>query len=652
MEKTLRKYPVKLLVGLFFITPLFSSADMPRGDGPYLQTDAVATRLKLIISESYKKEAPFIRQYSRRFFKEYESVFPGKLFTKNFLVFASPKQQNLGGKSTVLPLSLLYIYPNVDLIDRAPIHNWLQDSLSHEMAHLYQQNLQTKFSRWLRFLMPSFFWLVYPNIYLHKLILEGNAVLLESIYGSGGRLFSGWDRAFVFSQLKNNISLKRIFNDYADLESLQEKYLHGGYFFAYLMEKHSLRKINSLFDRHKENIFFPIGAFSLNWVFKKTFGDSFQNLFKKYRAFYLPEALKQKNARGKILITSKTSAPLNSDSERIYFMVSDGKTSPLLAIADKKTLKLFTEKRNMPIGKVFFIRGNFYSAGTGRTGTLVSESSLFKQGYIPLRKYNSRYVMDIQNNRSLSFATDQGPLGFPLYVNESFYGFAESTAVMDKKGNVYYFRQNKTKRTLYRNKTAVWSFKGYYGFPLEADESSLYFIGPTKYGSGLFAYTDRSVVRLSPSDTIVSGRKINEKKFLVSEVGPYGYSYKIITLKKTKQLPYSYQYSFKKRFDFQIPLEEFAKNKGLAKQDLKKEPSISTDSHPQKLQFFSGQSLPYPQIPPFRQHREGLKKQKPLRTGTKKSESANRISINSKSFYPTGKVLIRNSLLLSIITNP
>lgn len=601
MNRSLRKSPVKLLLGLLFIAPLASLAYMPRGDSPYLQEDAVTSRLKIIISEQYKKDAPFIRQYSRRLFKEYESVFPGKPSQKSFLVFVSPHLQNLGGKATVLPLPLLYIYSNVDHINKAAIHNWLQDSLSHEMAHLYQQNLQTKLSRWLHFLMPPFLWPVYPNIYLHKLILEGNAVLLESIYGSGGRLFSGWNRAFVFSQLKKNIPLKRIFNDYADLESLHEKYLHGGYFFAYLMEKHDLRTINSLFDRHKENIFFPIGAFSLNWVFKKTFGDSFQNLFKQYRAFYLPEALKQNTAKGKVLITSKTAAPLNSDSERIYFMISDRKTSPSLVILNKKTLQLSTKKRDMPVGKVFSIKGSFYSAGTGRTSTLISETSLFKTGYIPLREYNSHYVMDIQSNRSLSFATDQGPLGFPLYVNESFYGFAESTAVMDKKGNVYYFRQNKNRRTLYHNKTPLWSFEGYYSFPLEAKRGKLYFIGPTRYGSSLFVYKKGSVARLSPSDTIVSGRKINEKQFLVSEIDSQGYNYKIIALKKTNQLPYSYQYNFKKRFDFQILPKKLTKNKLAVKQDSK---------------------------------RNALKKSKSLWTKTKHQKSSRPISISSKYLLP------------------
>ena len=555
MVKILKKSPVNLVVFLLCI-PFFSYSEIPQGDTPYLQS-LVTDKLELIISESYRKESHFIHKYSRQFYKEYKTLFADSPAFKNFLVFISPRKQLLNGSATVSPLPLMHIYSNASyVIDQVATHNWLHDSLAHEMAHLYQLNSQEKVSSWLRFFLPANSGLTYPNMSLHALILEGNAVLMESLYGTGGRLFSGWVRAFVFSQIKNQVPLKRIFNNYSDTFSLKEKYLHGGYFFAYLLKNHSLKKINQLFSRRKNRIFSLVGMQTLNQIFYKTFSESFPSLFKKYQEFYLPEALNQKNSSASSLFTSATSAPLNSDQEHLYFLISDGKSPPWLVTLNKKTLSFSRERKDMPMGKVFLIEDSFYSTGKGHTDTLVSETSLFREGYISLKKYNSRYVMDIKGNKTISFDTSKGPLGWPLYVNNSFYDFIQSTAIMDEEGNIYYFKQHKNIRTLYQNQTPIWSFKGYYSFPVEADKDGVYFIGPTKYGSGLFVYKKDRVFRLSNSDTIVSGRKINSSQFLVSELGPYDYSYKIISPNKTNETPWLYKYNFEKPHDFQVLLKK------------------------------------------------------------------------------------------------
>ena len=401
---------------------------------------------------------------------------------------------------------------------------------------------------------------------------------MESLYGTGGRLFSGWARAFVFSQIKNQISLKRIFNDYSDPFSRREKYLHGGYFFAYLMENHSLESVNKIFFHHKKHILFPIGMQSINRAFNKTFGENFQSLFEKYREFYLSKALNQKSSEAPSLLTSRITVPLNSDDKRIYFLISDGKTPPQLVILNKKTMELSKERRDMPLGKVFFIDNSFYSTGKGYTETMVSETSLFKEGYIPLKKYNSRYVMDIKKDKVISFDTSKGPTEFPLYVNGSFYDSIQSTALMDEEGNIYYFKQNKNIRTLYSNKIPLWSFEGYYSFPVDVDEEGVYFIGPTQYGSSLFLYSKDRVFRLSSSDTIVAGRKIHGNQFLVSEVGPQSYSYKIITTMEREELPYLYKYSFEKRLDFGLLPEEIHQIKqGVNQNQTAQEESFSAD---------------------------------------------------------------------------
>ena len=553
-----RQIPRLFLQAAFFlILPFtFAHSRIPPGDTDYFSSSP-AGDLTLLVSESYRKNFSLLRRQSRRFYKEYGLLFHDSPQSRSYLVFVSPKTQMMNGAGVVSPVPLVFVYsgPGED-INRTASHNWLQDVLAHETAHLYQMSAQTKFSSRLRLFFPPVFWIIHPNIYLNRLILEGNAVLLESLYGTGGRLFSGWAKAFVFRQLKADISLKRIFNDYNDLFSHQEKYLHGGWFFLFLLKETlkdsddvpaALRKIHKIFARHKNHIFFPIAVQSLNRAFQKTFeGESFESLFEQYRQLYREKASYQKSAPEAPLFKSQTAAPLNSDEKQVYFLVSDGKSPPSLVTLDKETESFSIRKQDMPVGKVFFIDGDFYSAGTGQTESLKKEIALFKDGFQPLPKSPSRYVMDRRGGKTAAFDTGKGPFGFPLLINDSFYDQIHSTAILDENGRVYYFKQQGSRRVLFANKKPLYSFKGFYSFPIEAagfpeKSDTLYFIGPTKHGSGLFAYETAKgrTVRLSPSDTIVGARRLKGDRFLVIEVAPFQYDYKIIAASPVPEEPFS-----------------------------------------------------------------------------------------------------------------
>ena len=200
-----------------------------------------------------------------------ESVFPkSPLNRRNSIVFISPRKQESNAVTTVYPLPSVFIYSSpAQIMDSSSILNWSLDSLIHEMTHSYQLNSQSKSSYWLSYFFSPLVWFIYPNIYSHNLFLEGNAVLHESIYGSGGRLFSGWWRALVFAQIKSDISLKRLINKYNDSFSDKEKYLHGGYFHSYLLSKYNLKEINKFFY-HNSKSYPLIGIYKTNFSFKKT----------------------------------------------------------------------------------------------------------------------------------------------------------------------------------------------------------------------------------------------------------------------------------------------------------------------------------------------------------------------------------------------
>ncbi len=490
-----------------------------------------------------------LHQYIQSLNKELEHVFPlSTYYRKNSIVFVSPRKQISNGVTSIYPLPSIFIYSSpATVMDSSSIFHWSLDSLIHEMTHLYQINSQTKHSYWLSYLFPPTSWFIYPNIFLHNLILEGNAVLHESIYGSGGRLFSGWMRALVFAQIKSGLSLRRLINKYNDSFSSLEKYIHGGYFYSYLYSKYPLTELNKLFYLNSQNIYFNIGTYTINRSFKKSLNMDFYSAIENYKKDYRPQAIQQKTSKEKALVTSESFSSLNSNDKSIFFLITNLKSPPSVVVLDKKTQNISLTKKDLPLGKLFLIDNIYHSANRGQTSTTTEKFTLFKEGYKPVKKYLSQYVMDISQGKVLSLDTKQSLDQIRLLVNGKFYDNTHSSAIMDQTENIYYFKNEGPKRILYKNKTPIWSYKGYYGFPVEADKKGMYFIAATRYGSSLFLYSKGEVFRLSKSDTIIAARKVNHTHFLVSEITSKNYEYKIIKVIRKKEKPYLYKYAFKKK---------------------------------------------------------------------------------------------------------
>ena len=507
-----------------------------RRDTPYYKT-SVFKNLDLIYSENFKNFVPIFLDYTKLIDFRLSKVFQkSPYFRRNSVIFLSSQMQILNPHATIYPLSYIVMYPSSGayFMDQWSIFHWSQDVLIHEMTHIYQLSQNLKWDRGLWWILGPF---SYRNVMLNSVILEGSAVLNESIYGFGGRLFSGWARAFVFSQLKQGVSLKRLLKSYDDPFSNVEKYLHGGYFFTYLHSQHGMKEINRFFS--ESGYFFPFDFYGLNWSLKKTFGKSLEILFEDYKKHYAPLARKQQSSSEKALVKSKIFLPMNSDKNKIYFLISDMKSPPELILFDKKTKKIRQQKKNLPLGKIFYKKGGYYSSSNERTGSFSIEYSLFKENFKPLKKYNSQHIMDLYKNKYISLDTRQNHIQNSLLVNGVFYDTSHSSAIMDHMGRIYYFKQNREKRTLYRDKEPLFSFNSYYAYPVEADEEGLYFIGATQYGSSLFVYKESSeVFRLSESDTISYARRIKGNEFMVSEITPTQHEYKVIQTKEIPEIPF------------------------------------------------------------------------------------------------------------------
>lgn len=495
----------------------------------------------LIFSEEFKNFSPSLLRSSWVVDKAFSSLFKRRPdFRTGHIFFSSPRYQAANALASFYITPFVQIYPsNIPaFMDLWSFFDWTRDTLIHELNHIYQFSQNSYWENWfwnfLGFVLaqPSNWQVIgaftHRNLFLPVWILEGEAVLTESIYGSGGRLWSGASRAFVLAQIKEEkINLKRLLNFYSDSFSNMEKYLHGGFFFAYLESRYGLKKIKSFF--YESAKIFPIGYYGLRRSFRKAFGEDINSLFEDYKKHYNRLAGLQRSAPGRVLFTSKTFAPINSDKENLFFLISDLKSPAELVIWNKKKASFKKRKAYLPLGKVFKREGRYLSAGNIRTGTNAVEYTLVREKFKPVLKYNSQYVMDFYQDQALSLDTRKSYQGNFLSLGGEFYDRVHSSALVDSEGSVYYFKQAGGERMLYKNKKPLAKFSAYFAYPVEATPKELYFIGPTLYGSSLFVYREgQGFYRLSDSDRIVSARKIKENQFLIAEIGSGHYEYKLM----------------------------------------------------------------------------------------------------------------------------
>ena len=566
--------------------------DFLKRDSEYYESSLIPN-INLVVSEEFTGFLAQLFEYSWRIDYQLSETFELQPFRESTVLFSSPRRQVPNALATVYPFPFVKIYPSgsVELMDQWSIFSWSQDALIHEMTHIYQLSQNSKWQRILWPLLGSF---SYGNLILPSWILEGSAVLAESLYGSGGRLFSGLVRAFVFSQIKQDFPLKRLLNSYDDPFSNLEKYLHGAYFFSYLHSQYGIKQTQKLF--YESGRFFPLGYYGLSRSLKRTFGKDLKTLFQDYKDYYKGWAKQQKSSLEPALAKSKVYAPMNSDRHSIYFLISNFKSPSQLVVFNKKTGAIKKLEKNLPIGKVFYKGGEYYSSASLRTSSTSVEYSLIMEDFKPIDKYNSQYVMDFYKRKAIAIDTRHSHTKNSLIKDTVFYDSVDSSALADSEGSLYYFKQNKEYRTLYKNKKALIQFKSYFSYPVEVSENAVYFIGATKYGSSLFVYKkDLGLYRLSESDSIVYARHIKDNQFLVSEVTPTHYEYKVVKVKERAEEPFLYQYSFKKADIFfksgsqqkkAVKSKDFNKKAGLIENHFSSRDFLKEDFFHKNLKFY------------------------------------------------------------------
>ncbi len=490
----------------------------------------------------------------------------------NIILF-SPHTQISNAFATIFPDFTIGLYPSTMVGQSLHLPSWFETIFEHELNHIFQLS-HSKTPKAIRkiFNLPSlfFFYLLtpYPNILLPHFVLEGDAVLKESLLtNKGGRLYNGDTRALVYSQIKHyqhqipKFTKEHLLHFQTTAHSGREKYLHGGYLMAMLAEKYPHAVVNSFFALEKNKpsrkTIKQIKSATIKTKLSKVFADAFSfqylyyfldDLVQAYFNHYLKQANEQKNSSEPALFNSFTCPPFNRSGDELFFLTSHYRSLPVLKIFNTKTKKWIDKKTDLPVGKVFKIGDKYYSRSSKTVRPNIRRYSLFSEGVKNLKEFESQYVEELTNKKKLYIDAKNTYEGFKLYLNGKFYADIHSNALWDQKENVYYFKQKGLQRTLYKNKTALFSYKGYYGNIMDIDPNgAVYWTANSLFGSSLYQYKNKTISRISGSDTIIQARKINNREFFVCEVTPFGYEYKIIPIEKTAEQPVLYKYRFKSR---------------------------------------------------------------------------------------------------------
>ncbi len=390
-----------------------------------------------------------IKSYSDFITPLYEREFGWIIDEKTSVVLASKWNQIPNAFAMSTPNSLTVYYSGgVEFLEGSASSSWLFLLSTHERAHIYQLNVKQSPAKQMKYIfgndplvfIPFFPWPIFmtPNQFLPTFLVEGNAVLNESRFQNGGRLYSGEARATVLNLVLNDkADLKFIMNDNLNFPFGSEKYLIGGYFQNFLSGKFGIQKVNSFFSQNANRYLNP---FLLKTSFAETFYQSYEKLYNEFLLDMKSSYSSFKIAKGNKVASSIKEIIFNrsKDGKKIIFTTQkDGKNRNILNIIDGQGSPLIERSTLLKSGKVFEIADNEYqSVGSDYIDRTKYLFSLFDEQQKSNSLYEGKYVHDMkQGHVSYFLMADSIDTG-ELYLDSEFIAKTESKSLIDHE-NTY-----------------------------------------------------------------------------------------------------------------------------------------------------------------------------------------------------------------------
>ncbi len=541
--------PYRYIFLLFssLIPSLYAGVAIVPGDEQYYKTEL--EDVEVIYTEQNRYAAEQAVALEPAINREYKDSFGYEMDALLHVGIISQQNQIANGFSTQYPYNLQINYGGGALkTDYFASTSWLNTLLYHETAHNYHINAKASavtrglYSVLGNGLMTAGFFPLFtlPNMTISSYLLEGNAVLNESWHGNGGRLYSGRFKAESIMQARaGQITPQFLYNQTThDFPYYDRHYIVGGFFQLYLAEKYGLQKVNSFFYNHSKSWLWP---FRINHIFRMTFGESYEEAMAGYNLWLLEQSQDFVEAEGERVVTSKIFTPLNSDYDKIFFMVSDAQRAPEVVQLSKKERTLTRERTRYFQNRLILKEDSYFTQASGFSGATTIQIGLFDdKGKI--REGSASKVIQgyLQDGSEVYFDIPSSFDQPQLYVGERFYAQVNSSVYIDAEDNLYYFVQKGKERTLYKNRTPLYRYQGYYGLVSGLDSrGNVYFVANSQHGSSLYRVGNKKVERVSSADNVVEARLINDEEVLIAAIGSEAYYYVINRIERREESPYN-----------------------------------------------------------------------------------------------------------------
>ena len=533
------------------------------------------SKYSIIYTKDNLESAQFIKKNLEKFLNKNDKNFGYKFDEKIKIILVSNKSQIPNAFSTQIPFNMIVLWNGVTEENEYFANtSSIKTLLIHELIHNYQINAKKyPISQWVNKILGKNYKVIsitLPNLFLPTAIIEGNAVLNESIYNNGGRLFNGSLNALKNSLIFNDkINPTSFINNHLYFPYLTEKYIVGGFYMKYLANMYGIERVNKFFYEHSAHYINPL---LLSSTFKKHFGLPFQETISNFTSY---TKKKYKNYKEEKIVNkisvSQDKVFLSKIEDKIYFISNNLINSKNIYIIDTNKNNYIKKITKLKNGAIFKIDNILYTATSYYTSQNTYKHGLFDEdGYI-LKSSSGKYINDIFKNKIAYIDIQKSFLKSKLYINKELYEEVASTAMFDKNGNIYYFKQKNKIRTLYKNKKEVFSFKGYFSSLMEIRNNQIFFIANTQNGSSLYKISNDKLFRLSKSDNIINARIINKNYAIVVTITSDGYVIHKIKLENIQVKSIFYEDVLKKesnKFIFNETIDE-VKLKGKNYNEIK-----------------------------------------------------------------------------------
>lgn len=535
---------MKRVFFLFIFLLLELCADVVPNDFEYFRHNT--NTLEIIYTKENLPFAIHSAAIQEELHKNYEALFGWRLDETLYIGLASHHNQIPNGFSSQFPNNRQINYiGGTQLVDQFASTSWLETLLYHESAHNYQTNVKaSSVSQFLHatfgngsFMFPFF---TIPNLVENPFMLEGNAVLNESWHGNGGRVYSGRNKAqtIILAQA-DKLTPQNLYNMSLEYPFYRDYwYIQGGFYYLYLAQKYGLQTSNNFFKNNSLQFYWP---FFTNYAMRQTIGVDFEASLKEFAKEYKALGDSFVRAEGKKIASSKFFYQLGSDADEIFFLTNEsGVREPELVVLSKKSKTLTTSRDSWLSSKVIKHKGNYYTQASAHTSPTQIHQGLFDNKQKIKAGTNSKMIQGYLRDDTEVYFDVLSSFSEPhLYVGEELYGVINSSVYIDKDDNLYYFKQSQKTRTLYKNKTPLLSYEGFYGIVMDVDtQGGVCFIANSHNGSTLYMYKENRLTRLSRADNIVEAKLLNDKEMLLATQNEEEYSYLIAPIEQSDATVY------------------------------------------------------------------------------------------------------------------